>query len=193
MTRRILSFAAVRLGAVSSALLLAACVSHVQLAPDAPGWQLAGSEATWRADAVVIVARLDTDAGAVPGRGLVANTGTAPVRVTFVPDTPGRTGDAQGLPDAVVAGVPCEIPAAFDLGAGTFDFALRSDELWTGAPPAGAPISWTIVVTTPAGESRCPFRFRVASTSRSLSPEAEFAIGTVLTVATFVALGYVYF
>ena len=171
------------------AFLLSACVSHVRLAPDAYGWQTAGSEASWRGDPVIVVAKLDTDNGALPARGLIVNTGTAPVRVTFEPDVvPAEHEDGQ--PDAAVGGVTFAVPESFDLTKGTFEFALRADERWSGLPPAGASVSWTIVVTTASGETRCPFRFRVESTARSLSPAVEYGIVTVLLSAALVAGWY---
>lgn len=190
MARRNLSFAAVRLGA--AALLLAACVSEVRLAPDDHGWQTSASDATWRSDPVLVVARLDTDAGVLPARGMIVNTGTEPVHVTFVPDVPSPA-HADGLPDAAIGGVPFEVPGSFDLERGTFEFALRPDERWSGLPPAGAPISWTIVVTTASGEARCPFRFRVVSAGHAVSKEAEAGIVTVLLSAAFLATGYYIF
>ena len=193
MTWRNLSRMIGRLGVLLPALLLGACVSQVRLAPDAMGWQTAGSDASWRADPILVVAKLDTDAGALPARGLVVNTGRTPVRVTFVPDVAeaGSAGDGgEGLPDAIVAGGRFEVPAAFDAPPGSFDFALRADERWNGLPPEGATISWTIVVTTPSGEARCPFHFRVASASLSFSRDVEIAIVTVVTAAALVAAGY---
>ena len=184
-----LSIAAGRLGAAAAPLLLlAACVSNVRLAPDAHGWQTGPDEATWRSDTIVVVTRLDTDAGPLPARGVIANTGNASVRITFVPDVASR-GDA-GLPDAAFDGVPFEVPQTFELGRGTISFALRPDEPWTDLPPEGAPISWTIVVTTPSGEVQCPLRFRVEDASSSLSPEVEITIASVLLVGASIALGY---
>jgi hypothetical protein len=189
MGQRRRSFAIRRLGVAATALLLCACVSRVRLAPDAPAWQTAGSDASWRADPVVVVARLDTDAGALPARGVVVNTGTATVRVTFVPEA-GPAGGVQAPLDMLVAGVPYEVPAAFDLAPGVLEFALPADELWAGLPPEGAPITWTIVVTTASGEAQCPFRFRVASASKALDPDVEAGVATVLLTAAFLALGY---
>lgn len=183
-----LSLAAVRLGTAAAPLLLAACVSNVRLAPDAHGWQTAPNEASWRSDTIVVVTRLDTDAGPLPARGVIANTGTAPVRVTFVPDVASH-GDA-GLPDAAFDGIPFDVPATFELGRGTISFALRPDEHWSDLPPEGAPISWTIVVTTPSGDVQCPLRFRVESASSSLDPGTEIVVASVLLVGASIALGY---
>ena len=196
--RRSLSFAAMRLAMAASALLLAACVSQVRLAPDAHGWQNGGTDAIWRSDPILVVARLDTDAGPLPAHGRIVNSGRAPVRVTLVPDAvpprgeDGASGGGGGevQPDATVNGVPVGVPASFDLPSGAIEFALRADARWTGLPPLGASISWTIVVTTPSGEIRCPFRFRVESATRTLSKETETAIAAVLVAAAFVTVGY---
>ena len=195
--RRNLSFAAVRLGMAASALLLAACVSQVRLAPDAHGWQNGGTDAIWRSDPVLVVAQLDTDAGPLPAHGRIVNSGRAPVRVTLVPDVVPPTGEGgptggteQPPPDATINGLPVAVPASFDLAKGNVEFALRADARWAELPAVGASISWTIVVTTPSGEIRCPFRFRVESATRTLSKETETAIAAVLVAAAFVTVGY---
>jgi hypothetical protein len=171
---------------VLAAILLTGCVTEVKLAPDDPSWAVADAVATWTADEVSVEVPIYTDAGEFPGRGSIVNRWDAPIRVTFAPDVgagdvgDGRTGRDEPAPLAV--GTPYEVPAARDGAPGRLPFALRPDERWADVPTAGARLTWTITVTTPSGETRCPFRFQVESTSRRLSQGAKIGIAVVVIV-----------
>lgn len=177
-------------GLVLSALLLTACVSEVRLAPDSPSWSVADAVATWNAGDVDVVVPLATDADAFPARGEVVNRGTAPVRVAFAPATSsGDAGDGRigrDEPLALVPGTPYEVPAATGGVPGRLAFALRPDEHWTELPAKGERVSWTITVTTPSGDAKCPARFLVASAGRDIAPAVKIGVAVVVVVAVVV-------
>ena len=198
MTKRDSSFASSRFVVAAAALLLAACVSKVRLAPEDDGrtsepgistWTVEGGVAKWTVDEVDIVVPLDTEAGEFPARGVIVNRGSSPARVSFAPAAGdaqgcGRLGDAQLVP--IDAGKEYELPSATFDGPGRLPFALRPDEPWPGLPENGASLTWTITVATPWGESRCPLRFHVAAGSHELSHTAKVVITVVVALVLVV-------
>jgi hypothetical protein len=178
-------------GPVLAALLLAACVTEVRLAPDDPSWSVAGGVATWTSDEALIEVPVRSDAGEFPLRGEVVNRWGESVTVAFTPDVAvadvedGRIGRDDALP--LVAGTPYEVPRGRDGQPGRLAFALRPDERWPELPSKGARVTWTVTVTTSWGATRCPLRFEVAGASHRPAEGVKIAI-IVIAVLTVVLL-----
>src|SRR5262245_53297016 len=172
---------------VPAALLLGACVTEGKLPPDDASWTGKDAVATWTADDVLIEVPLYTGLGEFPVRGHVVNRRADPVLVAFAPHTTvagagdGRLGGRDLLP--LDAGASYEVPGAVGRESGLLFFSLRPDGPWGDLPATGAGVTWTVTLTTPAGRTECPFRFRVESVGSRASHGLRLGIGLVVVAA----------
>jgi len=174
--------------------LLSACVSEVRFAPRTQDWTVAGDEATWRAGDVEVSASLAAADGRYPIRGEIRCRSRA--EVAFVPEVSSEGGDfgevrdpaaAGALPSPVVASEFVSAPPAATDGASAIAFSLRPDVNWSHTPAVGSTVTYTIVVRTAAGDVRCPFAFRVATSETRVTVLGWIGI-SVGVVAIFAAL-----
>jgi hypothetical protein len=189
-----------RLGAIAlGAALLDACATTVQLRPQGAGWTVRGGEATWRSGDVEVVAGLATSSRSFPSAAVLRNYGPAPVTVSFVPTSVrpetalGEIRSAAGDGSAatrIVAGTLYEVPPLQDLAPGRLEFALRPDDPWYGAPPVGSAITHSLQVRTPSGEVRCPYEFRVESSTTELTTVGKVVIAILILAALAAAFAH---
>jgi len=169
------------IGLALAHVLLCGCVTRVNLAPRSFAWSVSQGDAVWRASGAEVDASLSSEDLEFPVRGIV-RTEKAGASVAFEPpagagaESIGRI-VVDGETRPIVAGTWYSVPAGADAGT---EFSLRPDAPWTDPPAVDSTVTCVLVVRTDSATERCPFLFRVDSTSQIPSPGARTAMLIVL-------------
>lgn len=168
------------IGLALAHVLLCGCVTRVHVAPRSFDWTTRYGEAVWRRPGVEVAAARNSEDLGFPVRAIV-RVEQAGGSVSFEPPAdagPEPIGrvvvDGEARP--IVAGSWYPVPPGANAGT---EFSLRPDSAWTDPPAVDSTVSCVVVIHTDAATERCPFLFRVESTSRVPGPDAR----TVIVIA----------